>query len=190
MRLNGPFLTIFARSLVLFLSFIYLIFPSPTALLLLLPCSYPAPALVFLSLLHCSFPALAPAHAPALTPASDLLLPCSFPYSCSVPAYLLLPYSCPVPISALLLPCPASALPGPALGPALLLPCSSSCPPQFGSLHHQHYLTTFFGTARAAFYGKVFTAKVCTPGNVQTSLSQVLSVVGLTGCSSYIFLTT
>ena len=40
--------------------------------------------------------------------------------------------------------------------PALLLPCWS-CPPQFGNLHHHHqHFTTFFGTARAAFYGTMY----------------------------------
>ena len=59
------------------------------------------------------------------------------------------PYFCPAPA----LPYPTFVLPGPALGPALLHPCSSSCPPQFGSLHYHQHLTTFFGTARAAFHG-------------------------------------
>ena len=32
-------------------------------------------------------------------------------------------------------------------------PASTYCAPQFGSLHHHQHLTTFFGTARTAFYG-------------------------------------
>merc|ERR1719431_968712 len=62
-------------------------------------------------------------------------------------------------------PAPASAPPLPysCLAPCKLLSCTflvspqflpSSCPPQFGRLHHHHqHLMTFFGTARAAFYG-------------------------------------
>ena len=105
---------------------------------------------VFLSLLPCS--CSCPVHAPA--PASALLLSwsCSFPYSCSAPAYLLLPYSCPAPTSTLVLPCPASALPGPALGPALLLPCSSSCPSQFGSHHHHHFFISTLQLSRLLWY--------------------------------------
>ena len=101
-----------------------------------------------LSLSLCSSPA--PASAPPL------------PYSCPAPCKLL---SCSSPVPAQLLPsffpallhysqlCSCSA-------PALFLPCSCPAPgptqwaPQFGSLHHHHqHLTTFFGTARAAFYG-------------------------------------
>ena len=66
------------------------------------------------------------------------------------------------PTQLLLLPCAC-------LAPGLLLACSQpapgllmvwSCPapgPAFGSLHHhQHFttFTTFFGTVRAAFYGR------------------------------------
>ena len=79
--------------------------------------------------------------------ASALLLP----YSCLATFKLLLcsflasaqllPSSCPAPASDLLLPS-FSPAPGP-----------TQCPPQFGSLHHHRNLTTFFGTARAAFYG-------------------------------------
>ena len=64
--------------------------------------SCPAPAL--LMLLPSSFPAPAPSPAPAL------LLPT---WSCPTAQFLLLPCSCP-----------ASALPGPGLGPALLLSSS------------------------------------------------------------------
>ena len=138
--------------------------PNPGVLRLLprfraLPCSCSSRALAPLLLL--SSTCLSPSLAPAL-----LLLP-----PCSCPAYvraLLLPSSCPAlstsptpalllptcyyPAPALLLPYRASALPGPAPGPTLLIPCSCSCPPQFGSLHHHQDLMTFFGTARAAFY--------------------------------------
>ena len=75
----------------------------------------------------CSCPVLAPA----------LLPPCY--HSAST---LLLPYYCPAPALLLSGSCPA---------PALLLPCS--CSRQFGSLYHHQHLTTFFGTARAIFYG-------------------------------------
>ena len=120
-----------------------------------------------------------PFHAPAPTlllpgssfcPAPAVLLPCSFqvpiphiPSSSPVPAQLL-PAFCPVLLySAQLCSCPVPALllsptllmlqPRSCFAPALLLPCSWSCQPQFGSLHHHHqHLTTFFGTARAAFY--------------------------------------
>ena len=98
---------------------------------------------------------------------NTIFLAIPLPYSCPAPYKLLtsaflafpqfLPSSCPVLLcSALLLPCscPAPALlmlqPRYCFAPALLLPCSWSCPPQFGSLYH-HQL--FFGTARATFYG-------------------------------------
>ena len=113
---------------------------------------------------------------------STLLLSCSFHaptllllYSSPAPASALpLPYSCPAPFKLLsstflappqFLPSsPLSALfcftqlmlqPRSCFAPALPLPCSWSCQHQFGSLHHLHHqhLTTFFGTARAAFYG-------------------------------------
>ena len=95
---------------------------SATALLLL--CYCPAPTLLLPCSCRSSAPTLLlPSSCPCLplVPALLLLLLMLLPLpSCSAPAYLLLPYSCPVPTSALLLPCPASALPGPALGPALL----------------------------------------------------------------------
>ena len=121
-----------------------------------------------------------PFHAPAPTlllpgssfcPASAVLLPCSFqvpiphiPSSSPVPAQLLPAFypvllysaqlcSCPVP-ALLLSPTLLMLQPRSCFAPALLLPCSWSCQPQFGSLHHYHqHLTTFFGTMRAAFYG-------------------------------------
>ena len=57
---------------------------------------------------------------------------------------LLLPCSC-IALS-LVLVCSQHA-------PGLLMVCSWSWPPQFGSLHHQQHFTTFFGTAKATFYG-------------------------------------
>ena len=104
---------------------------------LLIPSSSPVPA-HFLpwSALLCSALLL---YCSCFCPALALLLLCSYP----APA-LLLPCSCPTP--ALFLPCfcPASAR---------LLPCSWSYPPQIGS--HHHHLTTFFGKARADFYGTI-----------------------------------
>ena len=52
-----------------------------------------------------------------------------------------------------LFPAQVTLLPRSCFAPALLPPCSWSCPPQFGSLHPHQHLTTFFGTARAGFYG-------------------------------------
>ena len=114
---------------------------------------------------------LLPLSCSSFCPAPAVLLPCSFqvpiphiPSSSPVPAQLL-PAFCPVLLySAQLCSCPVPALllsptllmlqPRSCFAPALLLPCSWSCQPQFGSLHHHHqHLTTFFGTARAAFYG-------------------------------------
>ena len=79
-------------------------------------------------LLHCVF----------RTP--TLLLQSSYP----APSQLL-PSSCP--LSALLYSTQLSSCPV----PALLLTCSCFCP---ASLHH--HLTTFFGTARAAFYRRFY----------------------------------
>ena len=129
---------------------------------LLLSCSFHAPAL----LLPYSSPA--PASAPPLPfscPAPFKVLSGTFlappqflPRSCPLYALLcitllsyaptlFLPYSCPAPALLMLQFRSYFAL-------ALLLPCSWFCPPQLGSLHHCHqHLTTFFGTATAAFYG-------------------------------------
>ena len=121
--------------------------PAPT---LLPPCYCPAPALLLL----CSYPAPSQLQ---LLPCSRhtlfLLLPSSYPARAQ-----LLTYFCPVllhpvqfcscPALALLLPCYCPDL-------ALLLPYSWFCPPQFGSFHYHQHHSTFFGTARAVFYGKV-----------------------------------
>ena len=87
--------------------------------------------------------------------------------SSPVPAQLL-PAFCPVLLySAELCSCPVPALllsptllmlqPRSCFAPALLLPCSWSCQPQFGSLHHHHQHLTPFSARRAppfmAFYG-------------------------------------
>ena len=70
-----------------------------------------------------------------------LPLPSSFP----APALLLPTYSYPTPAQFLLLPCSC---------PAQLLPFLTLLLVQLlGSLHHHQHLTTFFGTAIAAFYG-------------------------------------
>ena len=114
---------------------------SAPALLPLLQCSctYPAPDTAQLLPFFRSCPLLAPALLP--------LLPLLLLSSCSASSpTLLLPCSCPVLTSALLLLCPAPTLPG--------QPSYCTCPPQFGSLHHHQHITTFFGTARAAFYSK------------------------------------
>ena len=75
----------------------------------------------------------------------------------NAPDRLLLLFSCLAP--GLLLACSWPA-------PGLLLPRSWSCPPQFGCLYHHQHLTTFFDTARAAFYGSFFLyssrVRVCT----------------------------
>ena len=122
------------------------------ATLLLLSCSCSAPTLLLPSSSFCPAPAVllprsfqAPIqHISSSSPVPTQLLPSFCPaLFCSA---LLLPYSCPAPALLLLQlrSCFASAI---------LLPCWS-CPPQLGSLHHHHqHLTTFFGTARPAFYG-------------------------------------
>ena len=131
--------------------------PAPAVLL---PCSFqapirhisrspPVPAL-FLpgSALLCSallLPYSSPAPAsgqplPYSCPASFKLLSCTF-----LAPPQLLPSSCP--LSALLYSTQLSSCPV----PALLLSCSCFCP---ASLHH--HLTTFFGTARAAFYRRFY----------------------------------
>ena len=80
-----------------------------------------------------------------------LPLPSSFP----TPALLLPTCSYPTPAQFLLLPCSCPAQLLPFLALLLVQPRFSLLQllPQFGSLHHHQHLTTFFGTARAAFYG-------------------------------------
>ena len=128
-----------------------------TTLTLLLSCSFHAPAL----LLPFSSPAPASAQPlPYSCPASFKLLSGTFlappqilPCSALLCSALLLPCSCPAP--ALLMLQPNSCF-----APALLLPCWSY-PPQLGNLHHHHqHLMTFFGTARAAFYGMPMVASL------------------------------
>ena len=82
------------------------------------------------------------------------------------------------PALLLLIPCSCIA-------PGLLLACSHpapgllmvySCPPQFGSLHHHHqHITTFFGTARAAFYIHSFNVNVSVMVSVDLKDSKVLT---------------
>ena len=91
------------------------------------------------------------------------LLPLAFPAPapsllliCSAPAYLLLPYSCSVPTSALLLPCPASALPGTSLVQPCFFPAPAPAHPSLAAFIIISTLRLFFGTARAAFYGNSF----------------------------------
>ena len=128
-------------------------------LLLLLPCSCsyhaPAPAkhLSLSSSCSCLAPPVPLLPCSSSYPTPALLLPCSFPCSCSTPAYLPT-CSYPAPALFLLLPCSCSALLLPFVAVLLLQPCSCSRPPQTGSLHHHQHLVTFFGTARAVFYGK------------------------------------
>ena len=122
---------------------IIIVSPSPSLSappqLLLLPRPCRAPALFLAS--SCTF--LAPRQfLPSSCPLSSLLC---FTILSSAPA-LILPYSSPAPASARFLLC---SWPTPTLLPA----CSWSCQVQFGSLHHHQHLTTFFGTARAAFHG-------------------------------------
>ena len=128
-----------------------------TALLLL--CYYPAPSQ--LHLLSCHTPALL---LPNSYPAPSQLLPSSssataqlLPSSCLLSIHLCSTKLSFCPVPALLLPCSCfySAL---ALILAHSYPSSACswfwfCQVQFGSLHHHQHLTTFFGTAIAAFYG-------------------------------------
>ena len=125
-------------------------FHAPT---LLLPYSSPAPASAQPLPYSCPAPfkllsgtfLAPPQFLPSSCPLSALLC---FTLLSSAPA-LFLPCSCPAHASALFLLCSWPA-------PALLQPCSWCCPHQFGSLHHCQHFTTFFGTARAAFYGTFF----------------------------------
>ena len=118
------------------------------ATLLLLLCSFPAPA----SALPLPYSCPAPFKLlPYTFPASSPLLPSFCPaLLCSA---LLLRCSCPDP--ALLLPCSFLLLACSWPAPTLLLSCSLSYPPQFGSLHHhhQHLMTNFWhGESRLCWY--------------------------------------
>ena len=126
--------------------------------LLLLSCSCSAPTLLLPGSSFCPSPAVllpcsfqAPIqHIPCSSP-----VPAQFPSFCPVLLYSAQLCSCPVP-ALLLSPALLMLQPRSCFVPALPLPCSWSCPPQFGSLHHHQHLTTFFrhGESRLLWYRK------------------------------------